>query len=154
MVKAVSEFYKKNMSRSGHMVDYLPGGEKPGRGMRFPSPGSQPDPAVPTGLKTHKYKTTYYNREGISPAPIKPNVPQISPADSKLLLDGEKEIPERFRVAPAHVPRPWWWYEQDEIIAECEKKGYYTPGKSDWGRWTKDYEVGPVILYSTKVDDK
>eukprot|EP00472_Partenskyella_glossopodia_P004701 CAMPEP_0197524534 /NCGR_PEP_ID=MMETSP1318-20131121/9184_1 /TAXON_ID=552666 /ORGANISM="Partenskyella glossopodia, Strain RCC365" /LENGTH=161 /DNA_ID=CAMNT_0043077509 /DNA_START=62 /DNA_END=547 /DNA_ORIENTATION=+ len=133
--KKAGDFYMKHMSRSGHLKDYLPGGDKPAEAFRFPAPGSQPDPQVPVGLKTHKYDIAYYRREGIrTGAPMKPNVPLVAGSEAKLLAAGEEGLADELKVLPMHIEKPFWWTEQEAYVKECDDIGVYTAGISPWRR--------------------
>eukprot|EP00954_Amorphochlora_amoebiformis_P007629 591670-Amorphochlora_amoeboformis.AAC.1 len=168
----------KHMSRSGHMKEYLPKGDEPAKSFRFPSPGyecfihygsllcrisdpdlkisSQPAAPTPTGLKEHKFKTSYYDRETISTGrPMKPNVPMLSAADAKLLPMAEEGVSDDLKVMPFHLDKPGWWVKQEayteqvnitmqrsEYITDlssqqCDEIGAYTPGMSDWAYFRK-----------------
>eukprot|EP00471_Norrisiella_sphaerica_P001239 CAMPEP_0184486518 /NCGR_PEP_ID=MMETSP0113_2-20130426/7997_1 /TAXON_ID=91329 /ORGANISM="Norrisiella sphaerica, Strain BC52" /LENGTH=157 /DNA_ID=CAMNT_0026868427 /DNA_START=68 /DNA_END=541 /DNA_ORIENTATION=+ len=146
--KKASEFYTKYMSRSGHLKDYLPGGEKPAENFRFPAPGSQPEPNIPTGLKEHKYDTSYYRRESIATGKsMKPNVPLVSASEAKLLPPQESGLPDSLRVLPMHLDKPGWWTNvalQESYLKKCDEIGVYTAGISSFGTFKKtaygDYE--------------
>ncbi|GAB5357414.1 hypothetical protein AAMO2058_000372600 [Amorphochlora amoebiformis] len=136
--KKAGDFYMKHMSRSGHMKEYLPKGDEPAKSFRFPSPGSQPAAPTPTGLKEHKFKTSYYDRETISTGrPMKPNVPMLSAADAKLLPMAEEGVSDDLKVMPFHLDKPGWWVKQEAYTEQCDEIGAYTPGMSDWAYFRK-----------------
>mmetsp|Transcript_27201 Transcript_27201/g.37973 ORF Transcript_27201/g.37973 Transcript_27201/m.37973 type:complete len:159 (+) Transcript_27201:75-551(+) len=149
--KKAGDFYMKHMSRSGHLKEYLPGGDKPAENFRFPAPGSGPEPSIPTGLKQHKFDTAYYRRETIATGrPMKPNVPLVSAADAKLLPAQETGLPDYLRVMPMHLDKPKWWANaelQESYLKKCDEIGVYTAGISNWG----NYKYTPYGVYEDDV---
>lgn len=79
----------------------------------------------------HKFDIAYYKRDDIS------KVRNIVEEKPELIRHTPQETTDARRkeldIMPWHVDKPWWWFEQDEIMAKWEAVGQWpVMGKQYW----------------------